>query len=120
MTASPPSQPATCAGPGCHNPVARRHRRGRPPRYCSPACRQRAAHPYVEVDCDPTDGRPVGRVWTVRLHRHGRSVIIADHLGRPSADYLAHQIANVLGSPRPAQGGATRHPPKSPTHCGIT
>jgi hypothetical protein len=102
-----------CAGPGCHNPVVRRHRRGRPPRYCSPTCRQQAAHPYVEIDADTTNERPVGRVWTVTLHRNGRSVIIADHLGRPSADYLAHQITDVLGSPRRPRGGATRHHPRA-------
>jgi hypothetical protein len=109
----PQPEPATCAGPGCHNPVVRRHHRGRPPRYCSPTCRQQAAQPHVEIDHDPVDGRPVGRVWTVRLHRNGRSVVIADHLGRPSADYLAHQIASVLGSPQPARGGATRHHPRA-------
>jgi hypothetical protein len=96
MTGPSATDPPRCAAPGCPNHVVRSHRRGRPPRYCSPGCRNRASHPYVEVDHDPTDGRPVGRVWLVRLVRRDRCVVIARGLGRPSADYLAHQIHTVL------------------------
>jgi hypothetical protein len=52
------------------------------------------------------DGRPVGRVWLVRLRRGARSVVVASELGRPSADHLARQIAGLLPSRRGAEGGA--------------
>ena len=105
---------ARCAAPGCTTPLARRHRRGRPPRYCSPTCQRRANRPHVEVDHEPTDTRPAGRVWLVRLHRGGRSVIIARELGRPSADYLAQQITDVLTPRHQRGGGATHTQPRSP------
>lgn len=97
-----------CAAPGCANPVVRRHRRGRPPRYCSPACRRRAARPCVELDHTDTaeQHRPQGRVWRVRLHYRGRSLIVADGLGRPSAESLAHQLASLFTPSR-----ARRLPP---------
>lgn len=94
-----------CAAPGCTNPVVR-PRTGRPPTYCSPACRPSArtttGHLVVEVDHEPTpdDARPTGRIWMVRLRRGSRSVIIAAELGRPSADHLAGQIGKLL-SPEP-------------------
>ena len=98
---------ATCAAAGCTNPIERRHRRGRPPLYCSPTCRHRAARVTVEVDHEDLTGRPVGRVWLVRLRRRNHTVVIADGLGRPSADYLADQIARALppAPRRPPQGG---------------
>ena len=99
---------ATCAAPGCTNPTEPRHRRGRPPLYCSPSCRRRAAHVTVEVTHEEDlTGRPVGRVWLVRLRRRNHTVVIADGLGRPSADYLADQITRALqpAQRRPRQGG---------------
>lgn len=97
---------ATCAAPGCTNPIERRHRRGRPPLYCSSSCRRRAAHVTVEVTHEELTGRPIGRVWLVRLRRRNHTVVIADGLGRPSADYLADQIARTLQpAPRPHTGG---------------
>jgi hypothetical protein len=84
----------------------RRHRLGRPPLYCSPACQARALRPHTEIDHDPVDGRPAGRIWLVRLHHHGNNVTVAAGLGRPSAEYLAEQIDAVLNPPPPHQGGA--------------
>jgi hypothetical protein len=99
---------ASCAAPGCPNPIERRHRRGRPPLYCSASCRRRAAHVTVEVDHEDLTGRPAGRVWLVRLRRRNHTVVVADGLGRPSADYLADQIVGALQlAPRPRQGGDT-------------
>ncbi|HET6920717.1 MAG TPA: hypothetical protein VFI46_14810 [Jiangellaceae bacterium] len=96
----------SCLGPGCTNPIERRHRRGRTPLYCSPNCRRRAGRVTVEVDHEDLIGRPVGRVWLVRLRRRNRTVVVATGLGRPSADYLADQIACALQpAPRPRQGG---------------
>lgn len=105
-----------CAAPGCANPVARRPR-GRPAIYCSPACRSAtyrqgrrlvAAPVTVEVDHGSTSAkaRPTGRVWMVRLRRGQRSVIVATGLGRPSADQLARQLAELLGPAPTYQGGA--------------
>jgi hypothetical protein len=99
-----------CAAPGCENVVLRQNRRGRPPRYCSPACRPAAKAPLrrllVEVDHAPTtdQSRPLGRIWLVRLRRGQRSVVIASELGRPSADHLANQIRELLSTK--TRGGA--------------
>jgi hypothetical protein len=110
MSGPSATDPARCAAPGCPNPVSRRHRRGRPPRYCSPGCRARAAHLHVEVDHDPTDGRPTGRIWLVRLVHRDRCVVIARGLGRPSADYLAHQIHALLAPTTPTAHDALAAP----------
>ncbi len=61
----------------------------------------------VEVDHDPVEdgARPAGRVWLVRLRRGSRQVVVATELGRPSADHLAEQIADVV-SPKRARGAA--------------
>lgn len=61
----------------------------------------------MEVDHEPVEdgARPVGRVWLVRLRRGNRQVVVAAELGRPSADHLANQIADVV-SPRRAKGAA--------------
>ncbi len=105
---------ARCAGPGCANPIVRRHQRGRPPLYCCPACRRRAAQLYVDIDCDDhTPGRPAGRVWRVRLRRQQRYVVIADGLGRLRAEDLAHQIATLL-TPRQATPTPGRTNPRQP------
>lgn len=103
-------RPERCQAPGCDRPL-RRGGRGRPPLYCSPACRPGATargRLTVEVDHEPTsdDGRPLGRVWLVRLRRGTRGVVIASELGRPSADHLAGQIAQLLSSQRKTGGGA--------------
>ncbi len=52
----------------------------------------------VEVDYvhDDSGGRPLGRVWMVKLRRGRDEVIVASDLGRPSADHLAGQIAQLI------------------------
>lgn len=99
-----------CARIGCLNPVPR-NPRGRPRLYCAPACRMAAhrnEHPdrhaplIVEVDHGSTSsrGRPAGQVWLVRLRRGNQQTVIAVGLGRPSADYLARQIRDVINPPQ--------------------
>ncbi len=102
-----------CARPGCPNPVVRATHRGRPPIYCSPACRQRAKRSraggpiLVEVDHGSltAEGRPAGRVWLVRLRRGPQAVTVASGLGRTTADHLARQITTVL-NPSTTKGAA--------------
>ena len=113
MSAGSPPQ-KLCAAPGCTTPVERRHRRGRPPIYCSPSCRgtAHAKQPrptiVVEVDHEPTADnlRPTGRVWLVRLRRGAKSITVATDLGRPSADHLAGEITAVITGQPGARGGA--------------
>jgi hypothetical protein len=107
-----PAEP-TCARPDCTNPVIRPRQRGRPPIYCSPACRARTQRDprtepiLVEVDHGPltAQGRPAGRVWQVRLRRGPHTVTIASGLGRTTADDLATQITAIL-RPRSTTEGA--------------
>jgi hypothetical protein len=107
-----------CARPGCPQPVVR-NPIGRPRLYCSPACRTQAhrqAHPaprqplIVEVGHGSTSsrGRPAGQVWLVRLRRGSQQVIVATGLGRPSADYLATQIRDIINPPHLAAPAAIR------------
>lgn len=103
----------TCARPDCSNPVLRDGQRGRPPIYCSPACRARAQRRppsvpvVVEVGHGPLQahGRPAGRVWQVRLRRGPHAVTVAEGLGRTTADGLAAQITVVL-RPSTTEGAA--------------
>ncbi len=101
---------ADCATPGCANPVPRRPGPGRPTIYCSPACRPNRRRPQVHVEIDhpdtSPDGRPVQRVWTVRLRRGEHIVVIANDLGWPSANALAGQLDDLL-HPNPQQTGGT-------------
>ena len=98
-----------CAAPGCTNVVTRRTGPGRPAVYCSPTCRASPHRPgvLVEVDHPDTspDGRPVRRVWTVRLRRGHNVVVIADDLGWPSAQALAGQLNDLLHPGSPQKGG---------------
>jgi hypothetical protein len=102
---------AVCATPGCGATLPPQTGRGRRRIYCSSQCRTRAladgGRLTVEVDHEPVEdgARPVGRVWLVRLRRGKRQVVVAAELGRPSADHLAHQIADVV-SPGRAGGAA--------------
>lgn len=105
----------TCTRPGCGRELVRRAR-GRPPLYCSEACRH-AAHRrgpaprlIVEVDAEAGDatGRPTGHVWLVRLRRGERTVTVATGLGRPSAEYLARQLRDLIEPRSLAEGGAMR------------
>jgi hypothetical protein len=96
-----------CAAPGCDNIVARRHRRGRPPIYCSSECRPsgRSATP-INVEVDQVDDEGHGsRSWVVRLSRGGRSVELGQGLGRFSAVVLATEVRQLLGE-APKEGGS--------------
>lgn len=99
-----------CANPDCHRPPRPSTGRGRPPIYCSPACRAQAARrpdrgPILVELTHPHPAqrqRPAGRVWTVQLRRGGTTVTIATGLGHASARDLADQIAGLLHtSPTP-------------------
>lgn len=99
----------TCAAWDCNNVVST-NAKGRPPIYCSPACRpgRRRTALTVEVghpEASP-DGRPAERVWIVRLRRGSRAVTIADNLGWPSANALATQLNDLLAARR----GALKEP----------
>lgn len=102
--------PAACAALGCSNLVPRRAGAGRPAVYCSPVCRPNHRRPgiLVEVDHPETspDGRPVERVWAVRLRRGRDFVVIADDLGWPSANALAGALDDLL-RPSSRQTGGT-------------
>ena len=94
---------ATCAAAGCDNAVVRRPGAlGRPPIYCSPACRPsrrsgRAAGPItVEVDQEDRDDDSTGRSWVVRIRRGDRSVVVGRDLGRFSARVLSGELRAVL------------------------
>jgi hypothetical protein len=93
-----------CAAPTCENPVPAQSGRGRRAIYCSPGCRP-TAHQHihrlgVEIVHEGWESgeRPTGRVWSVRLHRGNRCVVVATELGRPSAEHLAAQISELLDS----------------------
>jgi hypothetical protein len=105
----PPARATVCAAPGCTEPLPAPAGRGRPRLYCSPQCRagSSAGALSVEVDhdLDEDDGRPAGRVWLVRMRRGRREVVVASELGRPSADHLAGQIADLISPLRRAEGG---------------
>ena len=109
---APADQPKVCAARGCREPLPAQSGRGRRRIYCSPRCRSislaRSAALRVEVDhdSDADSGRPTGRVWLVRLRRGNAEVVVATELGRPSADHLAGQIAELIGGRQRAQGGA--------------
>lgn len=114
MTTSAP-EPVTCAAPGCDQTVPRPNRPGRPAIYCSADCRPTRAHAavrrtdvVVEVDHPATspDGRPTERVWTVRLRRGKRIVVIVNDLGWPTANALAHDLNDLLLANPPHKGAA--------------
>ncbi len=107
---APAERATVCMAPGCTEPLPTPAGRGRPRLYCSPQCRagSRAGALSVEVDhdLDEEGARPAGRVWLVRIRRGRRDVVVASELGRPSADHLAGQIADLIGPLRRAEGGA--------------
>jgi len=102
--------PVACAATGCANPVPRRRGPGRPALYCSPACRPKPPRSRVAVEVDhpdaSPDGRSVERVWTVRLRRGRRVVVIADDLGWPSANALAGALDDLLRPSSQRKGDA--------------
>jgi hypothetical protein len=93
---------AVCAAAGCDNPVVRRPgRAGRPPIYCSPACRPSRTRPTLCVEADPSDtGEVPGRDWEVRLRRGQRTVVLRRGLGRFSATALANEIQALIAGER--------------------
>jgi hypothetical protein len=118
-----------CATPGCDNPVpARRGTTGRPPIYCSAACRQalrltrRRPHPdpptqkpdhitnetnnqiTVEIGQDPDNPTPM-RSWTVTIHRGQHAVTVSHGLGRFAATALTADLQQLLHTPTDYQGG---------------
>jgi len=75
---------------------------------CRTASATRTAQLGVEVDHETLDenaARPFGRVWLVKMRRGPKEVVVAQGLGRPSADYLASQIADLIERPRRQEGG---------------
>jgi hypothetical protein len=48
----------------------------------------------------------VERLWTVRLRRGHRAVVIADNLGWPSANALAHELVDLLTPQAETRGAA--------------
>ena len=93
--------PPRCAAPGCDNPVFRvPGARGRPPIYCSDACRPhpggRRVRLTVELEQQEADGERSGADWTVRLRRGSRVVVVGSGLGRLTAAALADQLRRLL------------------------
>jgi len=100
-----------CAAAGCDNAVDRHPGRvGRPPIYCSPACRPSRAgcagrnQISVEVEQQEDDGDGSGRCWVVTLRRGTAAVVVGRDLGRFSATVLCGELRNVL-HPRARQEG---------------
>ena len=94
-----------CAKDGCDNTVLRSGRPGRPAIYCSPECRPtppKVRGLSVSGTHEPTEEntRPAGRIWQVQLSRGARMVMIADGLGRPSAEHLARRVSEIISSRR--------------------
>ncbi len=103
-----------CAAAGCDAAVERHPGRvGRPPIYCSPACRPSrtgcAGHNQISVEVDQEDhdgdGRP-GRCWVVTLRRRSNSVVVGRDLGRFSATVLAGELRALLQPGARRDGGA--------------
>ena len=102
-----------CAAAGCDNTVERRPGRvGRPPIYCSPACRPSrtgcAARNTISIDVDQEDhdGDRPGRCWIVTLRRGTNSVVVGRDLGRFSATVLSGELRALLQPGAGRKGGA--------------
>ena len=100
-----------CAAAGCHNTVDRQPGRvGRPPIYCSPACRPSRTgcsgrNPIsVEVDQEDGGGRP-GRCWLVTIRRGTIAVVVGRDLGRFSATMLSGELRALLQPGARREGG---------------
>ncbi len=100
------SPPVICAAPDCENPVERQPGRvGRPPIYCSPACRPtltRAAL-VVELVQDDSEDREPGRGWIVRLRRGAHTVPVRRELGHFTAEAVATELRHFLQGVGPIQ-----------------
>ncbi len=93
---------AICAREGCDNPVPSRRpgQAGRPPIYCSPACRSSPARSTVVVEIgrgEEYEGSCLGD-WMVRLRRGHRVVIVGSGLGRFSATMLVTELRAFFDS----------------------
>ena len=102
-----------CAAAGCDNTVERRPGRvGRPPIYCSPACRPSRTgcagrnSISVEVDQEDHEGDRPGRSWMVTLRRGTNSVVVGRDLGRFSATVLSGELRALLQPGARRDGGA--------------
>ena len=115
-----------CATPGCDHPVAARHgTTGRPPIYCSRACRlalrvaRRRPQPEhltpepaqitvvndgdndddneitVEIGQNPDDPTPM-RSWTVTIRRGQQAVTVGHRLGRFAATALTGDLQQLF------------------------
>jgi len=121
-----------CATPGCHNPVAaRRGTTGRPPSYCSKACRlalrvaRRRPKPghitaqpaeitiatdgdndeiVVEIGQNPDDPTPM-RSWTVTIRRGPHAVTVGRGLGRFAATALTGDLQQLFNPNTQHDGG---------------
>jgi hypothetical protein len=120
-----------CATPGCDKPVAaRRGTTGRPPIYCSRACRlalrvERRRPPprhitaqpaeisgsdldddeiAVEMSQDPDDPTPM-RSWTVTIHRRQHAVTVGYSLGRFAATALTGDLRQLFNITNKQDGG---------------
>ena len=92
-----------CAAAGCDNAVERHPGRvGRPPIYCSPACRPSRtgcagrSQVSIEVDQQEDDGDGSGRCWLVTLRRGTNTVVVGRDLGRFSATVLSGELRALL------------------------
>ena len=93
------SPPVICAAPDCDHLVVRHPGRvGRPPIYCSPACRPThvPSSLTVEVDHDDTTDEEPGRNWVVRLRRGSGTVVVGRGFGRFSASALATELRGLI------------------------
>ena len=117
-----------CATPGCDNPVADRHgTSGRPPIYCSRACRlalRVARHRpqtrhtaetaeitigtdnkiTVEIGQHPDDPTPM-RSWTVTIRRGQHAVTVGHSLGRFAATALTGDLQQLFNPNTQQNGG---------------
>jgi hypothetical protein len=105
--------PLTCARPGCTRPVIRQPgQTGRPPIYCSPACRPSANRRptnqitvEIEHEDENVDHPHPGRTWTVTLRRGQNTATVNWDLGRFAAAALAEELKTLL-NPHQHERGA--------------
>jgi hypothetical protein len=97
-----------CARPDCDNPVVRKPGKvGRPPIYCSKACRPALAKQVLVVELvqDDSEDREPGRVWIVRLRRGAHTVPVRQQLGRFTAEAIARELRYFLQEVGPTHPG---------------
>jgi hypothetical protein len=92
--------------------IRRPRQNGRPPIYCTPACRpSHKNHPqrgHISVELGQTDDDTTdnpGRSWTVTLRRGQRTVTIGHDLGRFAATALANDLQQLIHPQTQHQGG---------------